>query len=459
LQDMGVHFKKGNLMGKGTLSFEAAVQGARSQPRMTVVTGEAKGNDLSFATNDFPHPVEHCDLALTFQGKDLAINSLDLKLGKTPFHIEGKLQGWDGMRGDVTIRSDFLDLSDLISPEMIAYFKKKPGQFQNGIGSAQGSGPSAWRESAGRLMEKSDIHLELTALRGQWEGFPCGPLRMGCALRSGDFYISRSSAAWEHGKLLLRGHVKRGKSPEMLFSGYVDMTRQPLGELPPSLDFITSRGDGLLTMEALLFAKGSNRETLVSSLTGTVNVLVDQGVLKKSHIFIKILDFLSLQRMFEVRPADLSKEGIYFESIGAHIDLEKGLATSEDVVMRSPVFNAAATGKADLCTGRVNGEIGVQPFGTLDFLISSVPVAGYLLTGDQKSLYVEYFKVNGPLSDPDVQYIPLKSLGNGTAGFVSRLLLTPKRIYDSISDAARDFEGNGYPLPDGHLNPKNDMGG
>ncbi|MFO7600690.1 MAG: hypothetical protein R6X27_12905, partial [Candidatus Desulfacyla sp.] len=94
-----------------------------------------------------------------------------------------------------------------------------------------------------------------------------------------------------------------------------------------------------------------------------------------------------------------------------------------------------------------------------DFLVSKVPVAGYLLTGDQKSLYVEYFKVQGPFSDPDVRYIPLKSLGNGTFGVLTRLLLTPKRIYESISDAARDFEGDGYPLPDEHLDPKNDMGG
>jgi hypothetical protein len=459
LEDLGVRFKKGNLKGKGTLAFDAAIRGSQSQPKMTVVTGEARGSGLSFATKDFPHPVQDCDLFLTFDGKDLAIESIDLKLGKNPLHIEGKLEGWDGVRGEVTIRSDFLDLSDLISPGIIAHFKQEPRPFQNGIGSNEGSDSSPWREGAGRLMEKSDIHMDITAARGQWEGFPYGPLRMECALRSGDLYISRSKAAWEHGNLRMRGHVKKGESPEMLFSGYIDMTRQPLGELPPSLDFITSRADGLLTMEALLFARGSNKKALVSSLSGNMNVLLDQGVLKKSNIFIKILDFLSLQRIFETRPSHLSKEGIYFESIGAQFDLDKGIAKSEDITMRGPAFNAAALGEANLSTARVNAEIGIQPFGTIDFLISKVPVAGYLLTGDQKSIYVEYFKVDGPLSDPEVQYIPLKSLGSGTFGFVTRLLLTPKRIYKSFSDAARDFEGDGYPVPDEHLDPKKDMGG
>lgn len=237
------------------------------------------------------------------------------------------------------------------------------------------------------------------------------------------------------------------------------MTRQPLGELPASLDFITSRADGLLTLEALLFAKGPSSESLLSSLTGNANVLVDQGVLKKSSVFIKILDFLSLQRIFEARPTHLSKEGIYFDSIGGQFDLEKGIAKTEDVVMRGPAFNAAAKGEADLSAARLNAEIGIQPLGTIDFLVSKVPVAGYLLTGDDKSLYSEYFKVDGPFSDPNVHYIPLKSLGSGTFGFVTRLLLTPKRIYKSFSDAARDFEGTGYPVPDEHLDRKRDMGG
>jgi len=244
----------------------------------------------------------------------------------------------------------------------------------------------------------------------------------------------------------------------MLFSGYIDMRQQPLKELPPALDFVTSRGEGLLTLEALLFARGTRREDLMSSLTGSVNILLEQGVLKKSNVLIKILDSLSLQRIVEKRPAHLSKDGIYFEKIGAHIDLEKGMARSKDVAMRSPVFNAAAAGEADLRTGSIKAEIGVQPLGTLDFLISSLPVAGYLLTGDQKALYVEYFKVNGPLSDPKVEHMALKSLGNGTVGFLSRLFLTPKRIYDSMAEAARDFDGNGYPVPDEHLDPRSDVG-
>jgi len=459
LEDLGVRFKKRNLMGKGSLAFDAAIKGSRSHPMMTVVSGDARGKGLFLAAKEFPHPVEECDFALTSTGKGIDIDFLDLKLGRNPFHIEGHLQGWNGMRGDLSIHSDFLDLSDLLSPELLAHFKTSPAVYPELTGPEPAVTPAGWRAGADRFIKRSDIHMDITAPRGQWDGLSYGPLKMACALRSGDLYISRSSVAWEHGRLQLRGHVQRGTPPNMLFSGYMDITKQPLRELPPSLDFVTSRAEGQLTMEALLFTKGTDADSLISNLAGSVNVLLEQGVLKKSHAFIKILDFMSLQGMFIKRPSDLSKDGLYFERIGAHVDLTNGLAKTQDVSMRSPVFNAAAVGEADLCKARINAEIGIQPLGTLDALVSSVPVAGYLLTGDKKALYVDYFKVEGEISDPDVRYIPLKSLGNGTVGFLTRVLLSPTVVLKRITEAARDFEGNGYPVPDAQLRPENDMGG
>lgn len=458
LQDLGIRFKKGSLTAKGALGFEAAIEGFRSRPETIVANGEANGTDLFFSAGEFPLAVEDGSLAVAFKGKDLFINSLDLKLGKTPLHVEANLKGWDGIRGEATIHSDFLHFSDLVSSEIINYFKKGPGKAGDSLPSAGLSASGGWQEAVTGFMKKSDLHLELTAPKSQWEGFPCGPIHMAWALRSGDLYISRSSLAWDHGYLLLSGHVKRGEAPEKLFSWYIDMIQQPLQELPPAFDFITSRGEGLVTLEAFLFARGTRREELISSLTGSVNILLEQGIVKKSNILITVLDSLSLQRIVEKRPAHLSKKGIYFQKIGAHVDLEKGVARSKDVVMRSPVFNAAATGEMDLRTKIIKAEIGVQPLGTLDFLISNLPVAGYLLTGDQEALFVEYFKVNGPVSDPKVEHMSLKSLGNGTVGFLSRLFLAPKRIYDRMVEAARDFDGNGYPAPDEHLDPRNDVG-
>ena len=53
-----------------------------------------------------------------------------------------------------------------------------------------------------------------------------------------------------------------------------------------------------LTMETLLFARGNTKKELLKSLTGSTNILLEQGVVRRSNIFIKILDNLSSNPCF-----------------------------------------------------------------------------------------------------------------------------------------------------------------
>ncbi|MDY6973697.1 MAG: hypothetical protein SV775_15445, partial [Thermodesulfobacteriota bacterium] len=80
--------------------------------------------------------------------------------------------------------------------------------------------------------------------------------------------------------------------------------------------------------------------------------------------------------------------------------------------------------------------------------VSNVPIVGYVLTGKEKSLLIYYFKVKGPLPEPEVQYVPLKNLGSNVVGVFKRLLFTPGRLFKDISKAAKDLAKKGVPVPD-----------
>ena len=459
---MGIRFKKGNFTAKGGLKCKVSVTASRTAPSKTRLNGRMEGEALSFATRAFPHPVKDCGFQLKFAGKDVFIESLSLKLGKSPFHLKGEFQGWEGMRGDIAVHSDLLDFNDLIPEEMAQKFKK--GNFEpvlknigKGTKNTSAQMEPGWKKGAHHFVETSDVHLSITAPRVRWEEAEFGPLNVECALRSKDLYVSRSSVHFDRGRLLLRGHLKRGKKPETLFTSYLEMTRQPLDALPTPLAFVKNRLEGILTMESLLFARGNTKKELISSLTGSANVLLEQGVVRKSNVFIKILDFMSLTRVFETRPEKLSKDGLYFDRICGHLDIEKGVAKAGNLAMESSVFNAVAEGQADLRTGMINAEIGVHPLVTADFLVSKIPLLGYLLRGDDNTVAAEYFNVKGKISDPDVQYMAFKSMSNGTYSFFKRLLLSPQRLFQNISEAAGDFERKGLPLPDESLQPEYDM--
>jgi len=457
LEDLGIRFKKGNVSAEGDLKCKISVTASRKNPKKTRVTGRMEGKSISFATQAFPHPIKDCHFQLKFSGHDVLIKSLALKLGKSPFQLKGEFRGWEGMRGDISVYSEILDLNDLIPPEMEEKFKK--GDFESVNFTKNGSTQMkpGWKRGAHHFVETSDVHLNITAPKVRWEEAHFGPLEIECALRSKDLYISRSSLRFDRGRLLLRGHLKRGEKPEMLFTSYLEMERQPLKDLPTPLAFVKNRLEGTLTMESLLFTKGNTKKDLLSNLTGSINVLLEQGVVRRSNVFIKILDFMSLTRIFETRPENLSTDGLYFNRIGGHLDIDKGIAKASNMAMESPVFNAVAEGKADLRTGVMDAEIGVHPLTTADFLVSKIPILGYLLSGDDNTVVAEYFKVNGKMSDPNVEYMAFKSMSNGTYSFFKRLFLSPQRLFQNISDAADDFERKGLPLPDKNLEPEYDM--
>jgi hypothetical protein len=456
LGDLGIRFKKGNLTAEGEIKCKISATASRKNPSKTRLTGHMEGKDLSFATEAFPHPIKECRFQLKFEGDHVLIDSLALKLGKSPFALKGEFQGWEGMRGDISVHSDLLDLNDLIPPEMEQKFKK--GNFES-IDLAKNKSHQmkpGWKKGAHHFVETSDVQLNITAPRVQWEEAKFGPLEIECALRSKDLYVNRSSIRFNRGRLRLRGHLKRGEKPEMLFTSYLEMDRQPLEDLPSPLAFVKNRLEGNLTLEALLFAKGNTKEELLKSLTGSANVLLEKGVVRKSNVFIKILDSMSLTRVFETRPEKLSKDGLYFSHIAGHLDIDKGVAKADNLTMESPVFNAVAEGQANLRTGVIDAEVGVHPLTTADLLVSKIPILGYLLSGDDNTIVAEYFKVDGKISNPTVQYMTFKSMSNGAYSFFKRLFLSPQRLFQNISDAADDFDRRGLPLP-GEFQPEHDM--
>jgi hypothetical protein len=105
--------------------------------------------------------------------------------------------------------------------------------------------------------------------------------------------------------------------------------------------------------------------------------------------------------------------------------------------MKSPVFNAVATGSADLGQGLALLDLGVQPLGTIDTVVSNIPILGHILTGNNRSLITYYFEVKGPILDPQVEHVPFKTLGEGVAGILKRLFLSPVKLFEDVSSGLR----------------------
>jgi uncharacterized protein YhdP len=252
----------------------------------------------------------------------------------------------------------------------------------------------------------------------------------------------------EHGILHVKGHIRHGERPRKLLSTFMHIRKQPVKEILSSFGFRDAYLDGYVTMKGALAMEGGDWNALIRSPTGRIDLFLEKGKIKKSSVILNVLDFLSLQKIFLRKPIDLSKEGFYYESIKAPVVCNKGVLQTENLVMKSPVFNAAARGQVDLSTERLDIDLGAQPLGTIDFLVSNIPVLGYILTGKEKSILVYAFKVTGPLSNPEVRYVPIKNLGGSIVGVFKRMFLTPHRLLKKMSGTSKNRHETEDPSPE-----------
>ncbi len=104
----------------------------------------------------------------------------------------------------------------------------------------------------------------------------------------------------------------------------------------------------------------------------------------------------------------------------------------QNLTFQSPAINAAGAGTIDLNRDHLQLKIGLQPLGTVDSVVSSIPLIGNILTGKEKSLVVYSLEVTGSLSNPQIKNVPLKNIGESALGYVERMVFTPERILKSL---------------------------
>ncbi|MCP4668284.1 MAG: hypothetical protein GY849_18225, partial [Deltaproteobacteria bacterium] len=448
LRDLGLRFKGAEATAKGRLTARARVRGFWRDPSRLTVAGDMEGHDLSMALPQSMSPISNCHFKVTSTGKEISLSNLRMRVGQSPLRIQGHLQGWDGLKGRLAVHADYLDLSDFIGGV-------QPRLSGPRNGTSHGKGPlpvDGMTESVSndpnpcRFIKRSHVQMTVKGLKGHWKELRYGPFRAECAFRSGDFHVKGARFHMEHGMLGVKGHMKYGARPEKVVSTVIKLRKQPVKDTLVSLGLGQEYLDGLLTAQGSLSMKGVEWHELIPSLTGNMDILLEKGKIKQSSVILKVLDFLSLQKIFMKKPPDLSKEGFYYETIMAPVSCDKGVMEIQNLVMKSPVFNAVALGKVDLKKEWVDVDLGAQPLGTIDFLVSSIPVLGYILTGDEKSILIYTFKVNGPLSGPKVRYAPIKNLGGGIVGVFKRLFLTPGRLLKKMSAFSKAFPAGDAPL-------------
>ena len=208
--------------------------------------------------------------------------------------------------------------------------------------------------------------------------------------------------------------------------------------------------DAAQVQRQLLGKRGSISGTLSSTFTlqgeigrflptcdGNVNLRLNKGLMRGFTSISRALALFNVGQLLTFNFPDVDKDGLLFDRIKGNLTFTDGVMYSEDLAVSSPAFDMAFVGKADLVKDRLDFLIGVKPLQTVDKVLSNIPLAGWILTGEKKAFVVANFHVTGSSQDPDVGAIPFSSLSDMAVGIFKRTFGLPGKIVDDVTELFR----------------------
>ena len=198
--------------------------------------------------------------------------------------------------------------------------------------------------------------------------------------------------------------------------------------------------------KAELRGEGEDFQKMKESLGGGLRLEFENGVIERFNILSKIFSILNVSQLLKGRLPDLATKGLPYRQILANFYVKDGVATTDDFLVESDAMRITLLGKVDLGKNLIDVRIGVHPLVTIDVILSNVPVAGYILTGEDKGFISYFYHVKGTLDNPKIEAIPFKIVEESTWGVIKRLLGTPLRPFQkapSSDNKEKNSKGSG----------------
>lgn len=170
---------------------------------------------------------------------------------------------------------------------------------------------------------------------------------------------------------------------------------------------------------------------------GGIALQVKDGTLRKFRSLARVFSLLNVSQLFAGKLPDMDREGMPFTLLEGSIKIANGRAKTEDLRIISPAMNMSLVGSQSLLEDSINYNLGVMPLRTVDKIITSIPIAGWILTGEDEALLTTYFKIEGSGESPKVTAVPIDSVSNTVFGILKRTITLPGKLSKDIGTLLR----------------------
>jgi uncharacterized protein YhdP len=342
---------------------------------------------------------------LAFTGKEILFDDIRASLDRdTSVIVDGRFQPGPNPTTTLTIRAEQVDIDRVVALWQPPEQKRDPGRNQpyTVVVKAQ-----VKRGTYGPL-HFQDAQGTITATPAMLR---INPLRLSLGKGAGFGQITLLGKGEGDSRLIISGRLDK-----------VDVENLPYRHLLGQKGLLTGTLDGDFYLECLA------GDRFLETSRGGFNITVHDGVLHRFAFLSKVFSLLNVSQILTLKLPDMAREGMPFNSLQGSFSLEKGKLTTEDLFVSSNAMNLSLIGDIDLVNEELDLVLGIKPFRTVDKIITRIPIAGWLLTGEEKALITAHFEIKGPSGDPVVRPIPVSSISEKVIGIFKRVLGLPGKV-------------------------------
>lgn len=194
------------------------------------------------------------------------------------------------------------------------------------------------------------------------------------------------------------------------------------------------------TLKGDFYLEGEPGSNFLRTSLGGFSLQIKNGVLRKFPFLAKVFSLLNVSQLLTLNLPDMSQEGMPFNRLKANLSLKQGILATDDLFVDSNAMNLSLIGNADLARKKLDLLLGVKPLRTVDKIVSQIPIAGWLLTGDEKALITAHFEIKGNSEDPDVTPVPITSISEKAVGIFKRVLGLPGKVITDVGEMLQGQE-------------------
>ena len=354
-------------------------------------------------------PLKVRSAVLSAAGKTLKVESAALNWGENNLDLKGNVKAaQDGFHLDMDLFSDAIRLEtikqNLATPEKLQEAKpsekysKKPAL--RGIIRLNAPSITSGRYNASPL--RAEIVLNNKGINANiTEAFLCG--------------------------ISIPGNLTFGEN-DIQFDFKPVATGKQLEPTLACLFDKDSRITGILNLQAAVNSRGKS-DALLSSLQGRAEFLSKDGIIYRFSLLAKIFSFLNVTELLRGKVPDFSTEGFKYNSITVKGDIRQGIFVIQEAVIDGTTMQLVGQGEINLTNNIVNLTVLVAPFKTVDYLVSRIPLVGYILRDNLISIPL---KVTGNIADPGVIVLSPTAVAEGVLGIMKRTLELPVKIIEPV---------------------------